>query len=291
MKNISRWLKLVLELGKYRIAMLVTLSTATGFILAAGEISFGIIPPVAGIFLLALGSGALNQAQERKKDALMVRTKSRPIPSGRITVQDALIVSSMLMFAGTGILMIFTTPAAVLLGVLTAVWYNGIYTYLKRITPLAVIPGSLIGSLPPLVGWASAGYSIISTRPLVLALFFFIWQIPHFWLLLLNFGGDYQKAGYPSLTELLNKNQLGRVTFVWIVATAAIIIFMPMFGLGKSVYIFILLFLAAMILVWESRKLLYPRHADFSFQLAFRGINIFILSVMFLLSLDSLIQL
>ena len=290
MRNTSRWVKLILELGKYRIAMLVTLSTATGFILASREISFGIIPPVIGIFLLALGSGALNQVQERKRDALMVRTKTRPIPSGRITAQDGLIISFMLMFAGTGILMIFTNPVAVLLGVLTAVWYNGIYTYLKRITPLAVIPGSLIGSLPPLVGWASAGLPIFSTRPLVLALFFFIWQIPHFWLLLLNFGGDYQKAGYPSLTELLNKSQLGRVTFVWIVATAAIIIFMPMFGLGKSLYIFILLFLAAMVLVWKSRKLLYPRHADLSFRLAFKGINIFILSVMFLLSLDSLIQ-
>ena len=83
---------------------------------------------------------------------------------------------------------------ATFLGFLTVIWYNIVYTYLKRISSLAVIPGSLIGALPPLVGWASSGSSIFSPRPLGIALFFFIWQIPHFWLLLLNFGGDYEKT-------------------------------------------------------------------------------------------------
>lgn len=281
---------LILELGKIRIAQLVTLSTATGYILASGRLSWGILAPVVGVFLLALGSGALNQYQERNRDVLMNRTKNRPIPSGRISPKFALVIAIFLISMGTILLYLLTNLMAVLLGVLTVFWYNVIYTNLKRISPMAVVPGSVIGSLPPLLGWASTGQTIFSAKPLALALFFFIWQIPHFWLLLLNFGGDYEKAGYPSLTTVFDKSQLGRLTFIWIVATAAAIILMPLFGLGNSLIIFVLLFVASVLLIWKSTSLLKISNADFSFQLAFKGINIFILTVMFLLALDRLIQ-
>ena len=282
---------MVLELGKYKIALLVSLSTLTGYVLAGGTVSLYLILPVGGIFFLALGSGALNQYQERQKDALMPRTSARPIPAGLISPPFAVLLSIALMILGTTILWFGTNLTALVLGLVTVLWYNGIYTYLKKITPLAVIPGSVIGALPPLVGWASVSENIFQMQPLILALFFFIWQIPHFWLLLLNFGQDYEKAGYPSLTAILDEKQLARLTFIWIVATAVSIILIPLFGMGDSDLIYVLLFIAAILLIWNSVRLLKKDGIANAYILAFRGINIFILVVMFLLSIDKLFHL
>lgn len=282
--------KTVLNLGKHRIALLVALSTLTGYVLAGGSASIQLFFSVAGIYLLALGSGALNQYQEREKDALMPRTSTRPIPAGMLSPAKAAIISFSLMVLGTMILLFGTNLTAVILALLTVFWYNGIYTYLKRITPLAVIPGSVIGALPPLVGWATVDENIFQLQPLILALFFFIWQIPHFWLLLLNFGPDYEKAGYPSLTAILDDLQLGRLTFIWIVATAVSIILMPLFGLGNSSVIYILLFLSSIVLIWNSTDLLRKSKVETAHKIAFKGINIFILIVMFLLSVEKLVN-
>lgn len=281
---------MVLELGKYRIALLVALSTLTGYVLAGGSISIHLIIPVTGIYFLALGSGALNQYQEREKDALMPRTSGRPLPAGMLSPASAALIALSLMVFGTIILLVGTNLTAVVLGLLTVLWYNGLYTYLKRITPLAVIPGSVIGALPPLVGWATVTENIFQVQPLILALFFFIWQIPHFWLLLLNFGPDYEKAGYPSLTAILDDLQLGRLTFIWIVATAFSIILMPLFGLGNSNIIYFLLFTASTVLIWNSTGLLRKSKIQTAHKVAFRGINIFILIVMFLLSVEKLLS-
>lgn len=283
-------IRMVLELGKYRIALLVALSTLTGYVLAGGSISIHLIIPVTGIYFLALGSGALNQYQEREKDALMPRTSGRPLPAGMLSPASAALIAFSLMVFGTIILLVGTNLTAVVLGLLTVLWYNGLYTYLKRITPLAVIPGSVIGALPPLVGWATVNENIFQIQPLILALFFFIWQIPHFWLLLLNFGPDYEKAGYPSLTAILDDLQLGRLTFIWIVATAFSIILMPLFGLGNSNIIYFLLFTASLVLIWNSTGLLRKSKIQTAHKIAFRGINIFILIVMFLLSVEKLLS-
>ena len=289
--GIMTHIRMVLELGKYKIALLVSLSTLTGYVLAGGTVSLYLILPVGGIFFLALGSGALNQYQERQKDALMPRTSARPIPAGLISPPFAVLLSIALMILGTTILWFGTNLTALVLGLVTVLWYNGIYTYLKKITPLAVIPGSVIGALPPLVGWASVSENIFQMQPLILALFFFIWQIPHFWLLLLNFGQDYEKAGYPSLTAILDEKQLARLTFIWIVATAVSIILIPLFGMGDSDLIYVLLFIAAILLIWNSVRLLKKDGIANAYILAFRGINIFILVVMFLLSIDKLFHL
>jgi protoheme IX farnesyltransferase len=238
---------------------------------------------------MAMGSGALNQYQESETDRLMPRTQNRPIPSGRTSPNSALLISIILLVLGGMILILGTNMLAFHLGILTVVWYNGIYTYLKKITSFAVFPGAVIGALPPLVGWASVTGDILSAQPLALALFFFIWQIPHFWLLLLKIGYDYQKAGFPSLTQIFNKYQLGRLTFIWIVATAVSLLLFPLFGLGRSQSIYLLLLLSAILLVWRSIYLLRPKKINLSFSSAFISINVFILAVMFLLTLDRLI--
>jgi len=284
-------IKIFFELSKVKISLLAALSTATGFILATDGLLAEIIIPTLGIFLLACGASALNQYQDRKIDALMDRTKLRPIPSGKVPPFRALFVALLLIFAGSLILFSGSTLAVLGLGVFAVLWYNGVYTYLKRRSTFAVLPGALIGAIPPAIGWVAGGRDIVEPQILAIAFFFFIWQVPHFWLLLLNYGGDYEKAGLPSVTRILTPGQLKRITFIWIVATAVACILIPIFSRVNSYIINLCLLSAALWLAGNATKLLRDYNKEFSFKLAFREINIYALIVISLLSVDKLMKL
>jgi len=279
-------LKTYLELSKVRITFAVTLTTITGFVLAAGEFNTNIIIPTIGIFILACGSAALNHFQEHKKDALMERTKSRPIPSGRISSQQALLFSLFLILTGSGLLLIGSGFTAFWLGLLAVLWYNGIYTYLKRITAFAVVPGSVIGSIPPMVGWVAAGGSLLDPKAGILAFFFFIWQVPHFWLLLLKYGKEYETAGFPSLTAKYSDKQIKNITFMWTLSTAIASLMIPVFQLVNSPIISIAMLIAASWLVFKFSNLISGRSTVFNPRSYFMNINYFVLSVIVFLSID-----
>lgn len=284
----KEWAILLLFLGKIRISLLVTLSTATGYLLAAKEATIQMLVPAAAVFLLACGSCALNQYQERKIDALMERTKNRPLPSGKLHPDTALLISMGLIFSGSCILFCWTNLIAWGLSLFAIVWYNGFYTYLKRKTAFAVIPGAMIGGIPPLIGWVSGGGHPLDPKILAISFFFFMWQVPHFWLLLLNFGKDYEKAGFPSLTRIFTSAQLSRMTFLWIFATAVTCMIIPIFGVVESHAINGSLFAAGFWLVWKTSRILTAQSQEFPFRFNFKVINIYVLLVMFLFTLDRL---
>ena len=146
----------------------------------------------------------------------MERTKVRPIPSGRITGSNALIISLLLILAGS-IILAFHSNTVLLLGLFTLIWYNGVYTPLKQFTAFAIIPGSLVGALPPIIGWVASGGFIFDEKILALSSFMFIWQIPHFWLLLLMYDHEYREAGFPTLSKIFSYKQISQISFVWIV--------------------------------------------------------------------------
>ena len=202
------WVTILLDLGKIKISLLATLSTATGYLLATGKITIHMLVPTGAVFLLACGSCALNQYQDREIDQLMERTKSRPIPSGRLNPEAALWISMGLILSGSLILFYGTEVPALALGLFAVLWYNLIYTILKHKTAFAAVPGALVGAIPPILGWVSGGGSMLDPRILRVALFFFIWQVPHFWLLLLDLSKDYEKAGLPSITQLFSRQQI-----------------------------------------------------------------------------------
>ena len=285
----KKQLYILFELTKIKITLFVTITTAFGFISAAGNVNAGIIAPVIGILLLACGSAAVNHYQERKTDALMDRTKNRPLPSGRISPQNALYIALVLIITGSVILYIGAGILALGLGFLNLLWYNGIYTPLKRHYALAIIPGSMVGAIPPVVGWVAAGGSILDPQILIIAFFFFIWQIPHFWLLLLILSKDYEKAGFPTLTRTFNRDQLSRITFMWISATGITGILIPLFGIIKFPLIDFVIFLSSLWLIWKAATLLKSNKEMKSFGFAFRAINIFALLVVILLSIDKLV--
>lgn len=283
-------LKIFFELTKIRITLFVMLTTAFGYIAASSQIDIGIIPVLIGVLLLAFGSAALNHYQEKDFDSKMNRTNKRPIPSGRISPVNVLIVSTGLVIIGSVILIVFTDFLVLSLGLLNLVWYNFIYTLLKRKTPFAIIPGSFVGAIPPAIGWVAAGGSMSDPQMIIIAFFFFIWQIPHFWLLLLVMDDDYKRAGFPTLSMLFNKAQLSRITFIWIISTVVTGLMIPLFGIVTQLWIDIALFISGMLLTWRAFGLLAESNDFSEFRLNFRSINYFALSVVFFVSIDKLIS-
>lgn len=284
-----KWIRILVELTKLRISLFATLSTSLGFILARQGLSTEILGPIIGTFFLACGSCALNQYQERKNDQWMKRTQGRPLPSERLRPVTALKISLGFLLGGAFILMVGTNGTALGLGVFAVFWYNGIYTPLKRKTAFAAIPGALIGTIPPVLGWVSGGGHLFDPQVLAVAFFFFIWQVPHFWLLLLNFGKDYEKAGFPSLTRIFTSPQLRRITFTWVFATAVSCLMIPLFGLVNFYAVQVSLLIAGIWLVWKAFMLLRSHHSEFSLRPTFNSINAYVLLVMFLLTLDHLL--
>jgi len=286
---IKKYWSILIELGKVRITFFVSLTTALGYILFNGEIDFGIILPTLGVFFLASGASCINHLQEQKLDASMERTKNRPLPSGRIDALSVLLIGINVVLTGSIILYFSSNLESLVLGWLAVIWYNAIYTPLKRKFALAVVPGALIGSIPPIIGWTSGGGNPFDTKILIIALFFFIWQVPHFWLLLLIHGKDYEQAGFPTLTKLFSSLQISRITYVWIVALAFSGILIPLTNISSQPFTPILLFVLAIWLIYDSKGILSAYIEKVMFRKAFLRINIFVLLVVLLVSLDKLL--
>lgn len=238
---------------------------------------------------MACGSSALNHYQEREADGKMDRTKNRPIPSGRVSPNHALTFSFVLTIIGSYLIYFGSDFLGLQLGLLAMLWYNAIYTPLKRKTAFAVIPDSVIGALPPLVGWVAGGGNITDPSAMILAFFFFIWQVPHFWLLMLKYGEEYKKAGYPSITSIYAPQQLKNTTFVWTFATAISALMIPFFGIINSVLASIGMVLASIWLIVIFSKLLLNKDPVFNPFYYFMRINYFVLAVMIFLTIDHLI--
>jgi heme o synthase len=275
-----------LALGKVKIAFFASLSAATGILLTNHAPGMALPILTTGVFLLACGACALNQYQERDSDALMARTAGRPIPAGRVKPGHALCFSSALI--GSGSLILFFTGSLVtpLLGLAAVVWYNGVYILMKNRTAFAAIPGALVGAIPPAIGWMAGGGSLGDLPLIALCFFFFMWQVPHFFVHLLTFGKEYEAIGRPSLTTVFTKAQLGRLVFQWLFAAAVSLQLIIVYGLIRSPFIRIALLMASFWLAATGIHLL--REGMSGFPRVFKNINWFMLAVMLLFSLDAL---
>ncbi|MBI4369916.1 MAG: protoheme IX farnesyltransferase [Elusimicrobia bacterium] len=189
------------ELSKMRISLFVALTTAMSFYLAGGQANAAMFLLLTGVILASMSTGSLNQYLERKLDSLMQRTKSRPLPQGRIQASKALLFGS-----GCGVLGVMITLAStnILSAVLTAatiVIYIFLYTPLKKITPQSTWIGCCSGAMPALIGWAAARGEL---SPAAWSLFAvqFLWQIPHFLSIFWLHRDDYKAAGFRVLPVL-----------------------------------------------------------------------------------------
>jgi len=191
-----------LVLCKPRVVALMTLTAIVGMCLAApaGKVPWQVlILGSLGITLTACSGGVVNQLIDRHIDALMARTKQRPIAAGRIQPLHAWVWAAFLLMTGMIVLLAFVNPLVALLSFLAMVGYAGVYTlYLKRATPQNIVIGGLAGAMPPLLGW-TAVTGQIQIPGLLLVLIIFTWTPPHFWALAIHRYADYVKVNIPML--------------------------------------------------------------------------------------------
>ena len=281
-------LKALLSLLKYKVSLAVTFTAITGYIVYTGRFDFQIIKLMLGVFILAGGSSGLNEYQEYKYDAKMLRTMHRPIPSGLISSQNARLVS--IIFILTGILILYLSFGLIpaILGLFNVVWYNLFYTNLKRITPYAVVPGSLVGAVPVLMGWTAGGGYVFESGIVFIAFFLFIWQIPHFWLLMLKYGSEYEQAGFPTINQSIEPKSLKKIIFSWVMATSTFSISIPLFLRNISLLFFLLIFVLNILFVIVFTTLSFGKVADLNLKRSFVSINIYMILFLVLLMLHHL---
>ena len=281
-------IRLFIEVTKFYLSLAVTLSAVFAFVLARGENVSILAGSTLAVLLLALGVSALNQYQEYESDSKMARTKGRPIPSGRISPKRVLTLVAILIVSAIFLISWELGYEGVLLFLFVPLWYNGVYTTLKRYSAFAVVPGGLLGIIPPAIGWLAAGRSLSDPEFLALGLLFFVWQVPHFWLLMFKHHNDYRTAGFPTAVEVFGSIGFRRVLFVWWILT----IFCALFTVGifgiRTPSLYVLFFALVIATLFTGASILF---GDFTVNRAgklFHTINIFLLSTVTLLSMDLL---
>jgi protoheme IX farnesyltransferase len=254
-----------LALAKPRLNFLVVATSAAGYYLgvpSAGSTGYAastglhLLPmagAVIGTALVAGGAAVLNQVYERDTDALMRRTRMRPLPDGRVSAADARLFGVLLAAAGIVSLTIAANVLAALLAVLTIVVYLFVYTPMKRRSPASTLIGAVPGALPPLIGWTAA-YGSISTGGLALFAIVFLWQIPHFMAIAWMYRDDYRQAGFPMLPVIEpDGKRTGLHAVVYATALLPVSLVPAFVGVTGSPYFWIALALS-LALLWLSAR-------------------------------------
>lgn len=197
---ISSKLSDYVQLIKLRLSLLVVFSSLVGFILAStSSLDWAALISLAiGGLLVTGAANGLNQLIERESDKLMSRTQKRPLPDGRMPIQEALIASFVMAVLGVVIISYFINHFAAILAFTSLIVYVFIYTPLKRKTSFNVFVGAVSGAFPLLIGWAAAT-GTLGWGALVIFAIQFLWQFPHTWSLALRLKADYAKAGMKML--------------------------------------------------------------------------------------------
>ena len=238
-------------LAKLSLCYLMTASAFTAYVARRPALDSTALGTLFCLFLLCLGSATLNNYQDRDIDGQLRRTRRRPLARGEISPQAALFQAAALILAGTvGLFLASGSAALPLTGLIAVGFYNGIYTPLKRTTVLAIIPGAVCGMLPVLMGWMAAGGvgGLGSPKLWILMVVFGVWQLPHFWLVVLAHREDYRNSGIPSMLRILSVAQLRQLVFVWAVAFVVLTLCLPLYRVILSQTAAWVLFANALIL-------------------------------------------
>ncbi len=244
-----------LELCKPRVVMLMLLTVVVGMYLAApGWIDLSLVClTLIGVGLAASSAAAINHLVDRHIDAIMARTKKRPIARGKVSVVQALTFALLIGALGLIILFLFVNPLTAGLTFITLIGYAGIYTgYLKRATSQNIVIGGLAGAAPPLLGW-TAVTNQLTPEPLLLVLIIFTWTPPHFWALAIYRFEEYQHAQIPMLpvTHGIPYTKLSIYLYTILLLIVSILPFV--IGMSGFFYLFGALILGLRFLFWAHK--------------------------------------
>ena len=241
---------------KPRVVSLVVFTGAAGVVVAPGIIH----PLIAAVALLCIAvgagaAGAINMWYERDIDAIMARTRQRPIPTGRIEPGDALGFGVVLATGAVAVMGLAVNLASAALLAVSIMFYVFVYTiWLKRRTPQNIVIGGAAGAFPPMIGWAAVTGNVTVESAILFALIFF-WTPPHFWALALYRRGDYAKAGIPMLPVVAGDAETKKQMLLYTILLVPVAILPAWFGITGIVYgvvalVLSLIFLAAAVAVW-----------------------------------------
>lgn len=280
----------MLQVAKIPLSLLIAFAGLFGYLLQKPVFSVELLLTIVGIFLLSTASASLNNLQDLNYDRQFSRTRNRPLPQNLISVK-AVVVQAILL-ANAGILLIAISATqffAIVAGIAAVVLYNGFYTPMKPKTSWALVPGTLSGMLPPYIGWLAAGGGLFAPEILIAMALLGTWQIPHYWILLLEQRHDFLKnCQIYSVVSRYSENQLRKITFTWVVAFACTTLLLPLFGIADQYLVSrYVIFLNGALLALSFLRLLFSENKEV-FRKLFLHLNIALALVMVVAGIDSI---
>jgi len=227
-----------LELSKSRIVLMVLITTAAGFLFAAKHVDpLLLVHALIGTALVAAGTNALNQYVERDLDAKMHRTRTRPLPAGRMTPRAALVFSTAIAILGTIYLGVAVNWLTAALGAFTLTSYIFVYTPLKRVSTICTIIGAIPGAIPPLMGWTAATNTLALGGWIAFGILF-LWQLPHFMAISWMYREDYARGGFAMLSVRDGDGSaVARQAIYYTLALLAVSVLPSIFGMTGVIYL------------------------------------------------------
>ena len=246
-----------IEITKLRLSVSVVFSSVISYLIGMSEFNFEIFSYlVLGGLMMVSASNIFNQVIERDLDALMQRTKGRPLPMGQISVNNALVLGFTFVIAGLTFLYLIN-PLCAMLGAISIFIYACVYTPLKLITPLSVFVGAIPGAIPFMLGWVAATNEL-GVEALALFLMQFFWQFPHFWAIAWWQNDEYEKAGFKMLpTGKKDKSTTFQIIFYsfWAIIMSILPYFNVTGDLSLSTYGLVIVLMLGMFLLFYSFQL------------------------------------
>ncbi len=237
-----------LQLTKFKLSSLVVITTGLGYLIALRNpltaVSDHFLLTMFGSFLVVGAANAFNQVLERGTDALMVRTKNRPLPSRRMGLTEALLAGTAMTLLGLTILAWITNWLTTMLAALALTNYVFGYTPLKRRSEFCTLVGAISGAIPPMMGWAAVRNEL-SLEAWALFALQFLWQLPHFWTIAWLYREDYLLGGFKILPVKGEPNSVTRQTMFYTFATVVVSIYPLLTGKVTPVYALIASLLGA----------------------------------------------
>jgi len=278
------------RLAKVPLCLLIGCSTGFGAALGPDYSRLNIFILALGVMMVAMCGATINSLQERDSDRQLQRTASRPLVTKTVSGIFA-IIQSVVLFT-FGLLLLSTTdtaPKTVLtLTVLSLLIYNCLYTRLKQSTVLAIIPGAICGALPPVIGWVGSGGSLFSYMALLLFSLLFLWQVPHFCLILLLHKEDYRESDQPSLVRMFAETGVRRLSAVWICSLSLVMMLFTFSGAAIHSWQTILVTVNALTLAGVSSYLLLSQ-SPVSYRRMFIFLNVMLGNHMWILAIAHII--
>ncbi len=259
------------ELIKMRVTMLIVMTAWTGVYFAAyksgvSSVGWVLFHALFGIGLVSAGTAAFNEVIEREGDARMRRTANRPIPSKRMSLLHASIAASVMVLGGTIYLWLTTNAFAALLTLATSVVYLGVYTPLKRVSPICTFIGAFPGAMPPVLGWV-AFRGRVDWEAILLFTILFLWQFPHFYSIAWLYREDYERADIRMLPVVFADGKAtAREILVYSIALIPVSMMPAAVGMTGRIYLFgaLLLGIALFLVGWRLASKKLPANAPHS---------------------------